>query len=105
MRTARGTDALTWQFERAPEFFASFGRGSQTSEERETAPTDEDQRSRVTPPSRGAAARRPHGDAAEVTEIDDFSFSSANGSRQGSCRPLNRHDPSPDVLRHARRVQ
>ncbi len=42
---------------------------------------------------RRAAARRPHGAAAEVTEIDGFSFARANGSRQDACPPLNRRDP------------
>jgi hypothetical protein len=31
--------------------------------------------------------------AAEVIEIDDFSFAGANSSRAGACRPLDRHDP------------
>ena len=33
-----------------------------------------------------------------VTEIDDFSFGSTNGSRQHACRSLNRHDPAKHQL-------
>lgn len=41
------------------------------------------------PLSRRAAARLSRADAAAVTEIKDFSFGSANSSRQSACRPVN----------------
>jgi hypothetical protein len=48
----------------------------------------------IRPVSRGAAARPRVGDAAGATEIDGFSFGSANGSRRDACRPLNRRTPA-----------
>jgi hypothetical protein len=51
---------------------------------------DDERRSRVTPPcsrsSVASASRR----RLRVTEIDHFSFRSANGSRRDASRPLNR---------------
>ena len=42
--------------------------------------------------------RRPCRDAAQVGEIDDFSFASASSSPRDTCRPLDRHDPSKHGL-------
>jgi hypothetical protein len=43
--------------------------------------------------SRGSAARQPSHHAADVTEIDDFCFDSANSRQQRGHRPLNRRKP------------
>jgi hypothetical protein len=64
----------------------------------ETLGPNEDRRNCVTSPFSWSGRGRPGRGAAEVSEIDDFSFASANSSRRVACRPLDRHGPSKQDL-------